>query len=200
MKQKRDLPMEEIQRLLEPGYMPIETGYFVQANGDCQVRALTRMPGCKGKMLDWWFGYIKDTATYKKWHPQAHAFFEWDDKWNPGHYIGATHVSHEYLGSDLKKLKMKFYDPAEIFDTSKFKAANVGAVICIDVYDIENNLDGHMVHLVRDTYFGCELRSRMWLKQAPLEAGKAVLQHASEEFGNLADFLAQLYAKETARK
>jgi len=53
-----------------------------------------------------------------------------------------------------------------------------------------------MVHLVRGNYFGCELSSRMGLKQAPLEAGKRILHHASEEFGNLAYFLADLYYKD----
>ena len=50
--------MEEVHQLLDPGYLPIETGYYRLPNGQMHIAALTRMPGCKGKMVDWWFGYM----------------------------------------------------------------------------------------------------------------------------------------------
>jgi len=196
MRSKSDLPVEEINQLLEPGYMSIETGYYRLPNGYMHVRVLTRMPRCKGKMVDWWFGYIKDTETYKMWHPKDHLFFEWDDKWSPGHYIGASHTVEELVGGQLLKVRIHFYDPAESFDGPRFEKAKVGAAICARVYNLQGVPDGHLIHFVRDTDFGCEMRSRFWLFQAPDIAGLGMMTHCMQEMGNLADFLPDLYAKE----
>jgi len=94
------------------------------------VAVLTKMPEAKGKMIDWWFGYPGDTAKYKRWHPEDHIIGEWDEHWSPGHYIGASHLVHEYLGGELNKLRITFYEPSEILDTAKFHEASVGAVVC----------------------------------------------------------------------
>jgi len=197
---KKELPVEEISQLLEPGYQPIETGYYRLPNGYMHVRVLTRMPRCKGKMVDWWFGYLSDTETYKMWHPKDHLALEWDEHWRPGHYIGASHTVEELVGGQLLKARIQFRDPAEFFDTSRFKEAKVGAVICANAYDLEEVPHGRIIHFVRDTDFGCEMRSRFWLFQAPDVAGMGLMVHCIEEMGNLADFLPELYARENASK
>ena len=196
-KERTDLPMAEINKLLEPGYLPIEAGYYRLPNGVMHVRVLVRMPRCKGKMVDWWFGYLKDTETYKMWHP-AHRFLQWDDKWSPGHYIGATHTIEEQMGPELSKVRIKFFDPAEVFDTSRFKAAKFTAV-CGDAIDDKGIPHGHLILTVRDTDYGCEMRNHLWLLNNPVEAiGLGLMTHNLEEMGNLADFLPDLYARETA--
>jgi hypothetical protein len=200
MTNKKDFPVEETSQLLKPGYQPIETGYYRLPNGHMHVRVLTRMPRCQGKMVDWWFGYLRDTETYKIWHPRAHLMLEWDSHWKPGHYIGASHTVEELVGGQLLKARIQFHDPAEFFDTSRFKAAKVGAVICANVYDLEEAPHGRLIHFVRDTDSGCEMRSRFWLFQAPDVAGLGLMVHCIEEMGNLADFLPELYAEENAGK
>ena len=185
-----------IDELLAPGYAPIETGYFRLPDGVMHTKALLRMPNCKGKMVDWWFGYLHDTTSYKFWHPD-HVYFKWDEKWSPGHYIGATHQGQEYLGGNLAKVQIKFHDPAEIFDTSKFKAANISAVIYAIVLKDNGQLDGHMIHSCRDTEYGCDMRSRFWFSEAPDAVGLGVMTHHLEEMGNLAEFLPGLYHRET---
>lgn len=195
----KEILKEEAGKLLAPGYSPLESGYYQMPNGDWQVRVLIRMPYCKGKMVDWWFGYIKDTATYKLWH-QDHQLFEWDDKWKPGHYIGATHRSREALGPEIADIKIKFYDPSEIFDTSKFTAAHISAAVCASVVDDEGQPHGEMIHCVRDTDFGCEMRNRFFLIGAPEPVAAGVLKHSLEEMGNLAQFLPYLYSRETANR
>ena len=193
---RTDLPIEELNQLLEPGYMPVETGYYRLPNGDMHVRILIRMPRCKGRMVDWWFGYMRDTETYKMWHP-AHRFFKWDEKWSPGHYIGATHTIEEQVGTELFKVRIKFYDPTEVFDGSRFKAAKVGAAVCGDAIDAQGIPHGHLIHTVRDTDYGCEMRNRFWLLHHPDDkVGLGVMTHNLEEMGNLADFLPALYARE----
>ena len=75
--------IEEMNQLLEPGYQSTETGYFRLPNGQMHVRVLTRMPRCKGKMVDWWFGYLDGTEKYKMWDPKSHLSLEWDEHWSP---------------------------------------------------------------------------------------------------------------------
>ena len=192
---KAGLPMDEVNQLLEPGYMSIEAGYYRLPNGDMHVRTLTRMPRCKGKMVDWWFGYIKDTETYKMWHPESHRYFEWDEHWSPGHYIGASHISKEDIGNGITTVRIQFFDPAEIFDTSEL--AKVGVAVCANAFNEQGNHHGRLVHFIRDTDYGCEMRNRFWLlHNPPDEIGPGVLKHNLDEMGNLADFLPDLYAKE----
>ena len=200
MTNKKELPIEEISQLLEPGYQPIETGYYRLPNGYMHVRVLTRMPHCKGKMVDWWFGYLRDTETYKMWDLKDHISLKWDEHWRPGHYIGASHTVEELVGGQLLKARIQFRAPAEFFDTSRFKEAKVGAVICANAYDLEEVPHGRIIHFVRDTDFGCEMRSRFWLFQASDVAGMGLMVHCIEEMGNLADFLPELYARENACK
>jgi hypothetical protein len=200
MMNKSDLPIEEANLLLEPGYTPVETGYYRLPNGHMHVRVLTRMPRCKGKMVDWWFGYLKDTETYKIWDPKDHLFLEWDKHWKPGHYIGASHTIEELMGEQVLKARIQFYDPSEIFDTSRFKEAKVGAVIYANAFDTQDVPHGRIIHFVRDTDFGCEMRSRFWLFHVPDIAGMGLMMHCIGEMGNLADFLPALYAKETGGK
>jgi hypothetical protein len=70
---------------------------------------------------------------------------------------------------------------------------------------------GHVIHLCRDTAYGCEMRSRFWigdfdppsiapdretrLQRISDSVGPAVLQHCHEEMTILAGFLPELYAR-----
>ena len=191
--------IEEANQLLEPGYLPMETGYQRLSNGHMYVAVLVRMPRCKGKMVDWWFGYMGDTEKYKLWHPKDHLKGEWEN-WSPGNYIGATHVMKEYMGGEIMKGRAYFRDPSEFFDTSRFDEAKVGAAICADGKSEENVKRAQLIHFARDTEFGCEMRSRFWLFHADETRGAAVMKHCYEEMGHLADFLPDLYVKENAGK
>ena len=192
--------IEEVSKLLEPGYLPFETGYTRLSNGQIYIAVLTRMPRCAGKIVDWWFGYAGDTSKYKLWHPTDHVIGDWDEHWKPGHYVGASHLVHEYIGGELVKLRITFREPSEFFNTSRFKEARVGAVICGNVGLLEEKGQiGNLMHFVRDTDYGCEMRSRFWLFDAPDKLGAGLMQHCIEEMGNLADLLPDLYKKETSK-
>jgi len=191
--------MEEVNQLLEPGYLKTETGYFRLPNGHLHVAVLVRMPRCKGKMVDWWFGYMGDTEKYKMWHPKDHLLGEWEN-WRSGHYIGATHIIEEHMGEGIMKGKAYFRDPSEFFDTSRFEDAGVGSAVCADALTEKDDHMGNIIHFARDTDFGCEIRSRFWLFNADDAAGAAVMKHCYEEMGYLADLLPDLYAKETSNR
>lgn len=198
-----ELPLKHVNRLLEPGYLPFESGYMRLSDGFFLVAALTRMPYCNGKMVEWWFAYglspKEHTATYKLWHPVDHIYGAWDDKWRPGNYIGASHIVEETLGGKppIAKLRICFQDPSKFFEVSKLKKAHATAV-CAKLYfrkDGEDVETGAMTHFVRDTDFGCEMRSRFWLNPAyaNYDMAKNLFQHCVEEMRNLAVILPYLY-------
>jgi hypothetical protein len=101
------------------------------------------------------------------------------------------------MGGHIVNLRITFKDPAEYFDTSKFEEANVGAVIFAETrLQGDDQLRSHLTHFVRDTDFGCEMRSNFWRVSGDEQAAKANLSHCYEEMGYLADLLPDLYAKE----
>ncbi len=186
----------ESNRLLEPGYMTLEAGYYRLPNGQMHVAALTRMPRCKGKMVDWWFGYLDGTEKYKMWDPESHIRWEWDEHWRYGQYIGASSIVEKRVFERKLQIRIHFRDPAEFLETSTFEEAQVGAVICANVYDLEKIPLCRLIHLVRDTHFGCEMRSRFWLFHASDKDAGRTMQHCIEEMGRLADLLPDLYNRE----
>jgi hypothetical protein len=207
--------------LLLPGYLPFESGYADLGDGRKVVAALTRMPGCRAKMVDWWFSWLGGTEQYKWWHPTDHVFSDWENRVD-GKYIGGAHLVHEYLAGQsgpLYKLRIAFHDPAELFDPVRYRESGAVAV-CARIGDLEHPVDfGRMVHFVRDTDYGCEMRSRFWLgliqsrdpnltisaerarelRQANVndELARRLHQHASEEMGYLAEILPTLYRRVT---
>jgi hypothetical protein len=86
------IDIRQVDDLLRPGYLPFESGYADLGDGRKVVAALTRMPGCRTKMIDWWFSWLGGTDQYKLWHPTDHLFSDWEDRVG-GKYIGGAHLS-----------------------------------------------------------------------------------------------------------
>ena len=207
--------------LLKPGYLAFESGYKDLAGGKKLVAALTRMPRCRAKMVHWWFSWLGGTDQYKLWHPRDHVFSDWENRVD-GNYIGASHLVQEYLaGSDgpLHRLRIDFHEPSETFDAAAYRAGGALAV-CARIGEMEAPVHhGRMVHFVRDTDYGCEMRSRFWLgvladrqtgtllpEQVAIglrkqhlndEFARRLHQHATEEMGYLAELLPILYRQVT---
>lgn len=215
------MEFERANDLLSPGYLPFESGYTELGDGRRLVAALTRMPGCRAKMVDWWFSWLGGIEWYRLWHPRDHVFSDWENRVD-GRYIGASHLVHEYLAGDdgpLYKLRINFQEPTSFFDPARYKAAKVMAV-CARIGDLEHPVDfGRMTHFVRDTDYGCEMRSRFWLgiiesrdpavvlsedqiagmrrSNVNAELARRLHQHATEEMGYLAEILPVLYRRHT---
>lgn len=209
--------------LLADSYMSTETGVHRHPNGIYEVAALTRMPGVKAEMVRWWFAdYMQTTEHYKRWHPTAHVWMDWENK-VPGAYVGASHLVHEYIGTDLVKLRIQFVPPEEILTDAQLKADDVAVCARVGLLETPINVT-RMCHIIRNTEFGAEMRSRFWMGHisgrdgndsvASIEGvlgntylvralalgesdARAVMIHAIEEMGILADFLPGLYAQET---
>ena len=215
------MEFEQANDLLKPGYLAFESGYQSLSDGKRLVAALTRMPGCRAKMVHWWFSWLGGTDQYKLWHPTDHVFSDWENRID-GNYIGASHLVHEYLAGPsgpLYKLRIDFHDPTETFDSASYKTSGAHAV-CARVGLLEVPLHtGRMTHFVRDTDYGCEMRSRFWLgliahrdpaiKLPPDEIramraenltedfARRLHQHCVEEMGYLAEILPVLYRRVT---
>jgi len=207
------------------GYSKHETGVSRQSNGVYLVRALTRMPGVKAHMIRWWFSdYMQTTEHYKRWHPTAHVWMDWENK-KPGEIVGASHLVHEYIGKDLNKLRIQFVEPSAFL--GPIDEHEDQFIVCARAGELETPINlSSMCHIVRNTEWGAEMRSIFWLGHVARREGNGevisleglvgntalarfllvdeqfavdLMTHAIEEMGYLADFLPQLYLGETGK-
>ncbi len=191
-----NFPKEILNEMLTPGYGPLETGYKKLPGGVTLACTYTRFPYAKGKMIEWWFGtYLHNTQSYKLWHPD-HTSFTWDDKKKPGTVIGATHISEELIGKELIPMRISFYDPADVFDVTKFKKANIGCALVAEIRGPDGKANSTFLHIMRDTSFGCEMRNRFLFVNTTEQIVKGIIKHNLEEMGSLAEFLPGLYLRE----
>ena len=188
-----DIPKEILKDVVSPGIGPLETGYKEFTDGSMLISAYIRMDNCKGKMVNWWFGsFLTNTQSYKLWHPD-HNSFEWDDKKQPGTPVGGTHLSEEILGGVSVPMTISFYDPKELFSEQELKDGGISCALTGEVHLPDGTMSAAVIHLVRDTPHGCEMRNRFWLPVGDVEAGRGMLQHNLAEMGNLAQILPTLY-------
>ncbi|MEW6525508.1 MAG: phloretin hydrolase [Spirochaetota bacterium] len=168
------LRFEDINRLLEPGYLNDEIGYCIMPDGSGFASMLTIMPGVTGTMLDWWFvWHPQEPLRYKIWYPGAHISNSvnnskrLNDKSLPLHErnFHITHYPVENIGKGVEKLSITFVPPEEFgFDVSRFSASSIETVICGVVgYPGLNVQHTYIVHCARKINSGIELRSRFWL-------------------------------------
>ena len=223
------LPFSEIHHLLDPGKLPIESGFSRLATGEIYVAVNTPMPGVSGKMIDWWFGWHSDESQrYKLWHPRAHMKAEMNistvdtpELSDRERYIGNTSYVDEYIGTGMQRLAIQFRSPGEFdLDESRFESAGVQTAVCANVGLAHAPFNfGKLVHLIRETQDGCEMRSRFWLGRLTLrslpddhvvnrllgsrqlsrvavgrELGHDMVVHCAMEMTHLASFLPQLHA------
>ncbi len=228
------LPLADAHRLLEPGPLALETGHARFDDGTVFVAVSTEFPGATPEMIDWWFAWHgEETERYKLWHPQAHLFTQWRYARGatPGlgdreRYVGNTSWVDEYIGPALNRLAIRFRPPGELgLDESRFDDAGVGTAVCARVGFSDRPVDaGHLIHLMRRTENGCEMRSRFWIgdphvrflpegnpvdrmlstraargAMLPRRMGHHLLVHCAEEMNHLASFLPELYAQETGQ-
>lgn len=219
--------ISEVDQLLQAGYLALENGFTRLDNGQVFVSVLTRMPGVSGKMIDWWMGWHPvESQRYKLWHPRAHVANRaekmiGDDPAisDRDKYLHNSNYVTEYVGADLLEIEIRFSEPSDFFDTRGFQEANVGTAICGVVGFRKLPVSfGLLIHLIRETDDGCEMRSRFWLGNiafrglpgkeilnritatrflrrhaVPLSMGRDLLVHCGMEMNHLASFLPDLY-------
>jgi hypothetical protein len=219
-------PVSEAHRLLEPGDLALENGFTRLTNGQVFVAAKTRMPRVTGAMVDWWMGWHPmESQRYKLWHPRAHVANRMErpvgddpDLSDREKYLENPNYVTEYVGNDLLDIVITFSEPSAFFDVSRFAEAGVTTAICgtVGLQRAPVRI-GFLLHLIRETADGSEMRSRFWLgniellgraralnrlasapfaarRAATLSMGRDLLVHCGMEMNHLAGFLPDLYA------
>jgi DAPG hydrolase PhiG domain len=155
--------------LLDHSYLDMETGYARLDNGILYVSVITDTPAVSGEMIDWWFSWHDTDKAYTLWHPRDHISAVWQHKPDLSkslrdQYIGNTSQIIEYIGSNLEYLNVSLKPPKTYFDTSRFnQSGNATAVCARGGQRRENIWTAHLIHLMRNTTRGTEMRSRFWL-------------------------------------
>ena len=166
------LDLKEADRLVDPGYLPLENGTTKLATGEIFVAVLTEMPGVTGTMFEWWMGWhYMEHQRYKLWHPRAHVAngtkgMRGDDpELSDREKYMTTHFVTEYVGNDLQEIKISFEDPEAYFSrTSEFKPNGITATVCGTVGLQRAPVTiGRLIHQIREVDGGAEMRSRFWL-------------------------------------
>ena len=149
------------------------------------VAVRTPMPGVKADMVRWWFAdFLNTTEHYSWWHPEDHVWMDWENK-KPGEVIGSSHLVHEYIGSELSKLRIQFIDSSEFFGFNPNDEDTF--VICARVGLLEQEINtAKMCHVVRNTHTGAEMRSRFWLGHVAKRDGNETIRSFEGFVGNMA--------------
>lgn len=182
--EKDALLFENINDLLNPGYLPLENGYAYFSDGSLFVAVLTKMPSITGEMIDWWFWWNpQNPLRYKIMYPQAHfgtglgidiqTFLKKSGTYHKRLWNTTTYPVED-IGAGKNHFTMHFVPPEKFgFDTSQFKNANVATVICGITGSVKNKLKQHafMCQFVRRINNGVEIRSRCWIGHTILVNG-----------------------------
>ena len=148
----------------------------------------------------------------------------WQGELSDDTHIGSEHLVTEYFsGLPTQDLVVQFRDPDESFDAGLYrKARGSGAVTgaVLARVGLGQNpprlpdgrvLGGRLLHIARDTDWGMALRSHFYMgadlpdaglspdqiaAEVTAEFGRALLQHAYDEFTFLSRFLPALYVAE----
>ncbi len=175
-------PIDEADRLVEPGYLPFENGCTTLRSGEIFVAVLTEMPGVTGAMFEWWMGWhYMEHQRYKLWHPRAHMANGTKEMAGDDPHLGdrekymTTHFVTEYIGHVKQDITITFTDPAEVFsDPSRHAEAGITATVYGTVGLQRAPITiGRLIHQIREVEGGSEMRSRFWLGRPELKgAGK----------------------------
>ncbi len=211
------MQIEDMPRLLDDGYLDLETGVRPLADGTILVAALTSMPGVSAEMVRWWFAdFMQTTEHYKWWHPIDHHWMDWENK-KPGEFVGAHHLVDETIGGMREKLRIEFLDPVDVFSAERLESFDGVAVPAVSGPMDAPFSVARMCHVVRNQPWGAEMRSRFWLGviegrdgveppdlrgpdgtlPIPPALPGGLQRHCSEEMSYLAAFLPDLHRRET---
>jgi hypothetical protein len=154
--------------LARPGYHHMETGWTRRDNGVTAIACRTDMPGVTAAMWDWWFGWLGgDTARYKLWCPDSHQFIAVGEDRNGDRsltdrqrYVGNVFYADEYLGGVLHRLTIRMVDPATLGIDQRPDTLYVFARVGFTQLPL---LVGWLIHQIRPTNDGAEMRSRFFL-------------------------------------
>jgi len=222
------LPLSEMNQLLDPGYHEIETGYCITKDGLGYIAVNNELPGCTIDMLRWWFVWhaAGGNLRYRIWNPKCHfaiAIADQDKRKivDPrvslrDKYTDMDHFVVEDVGIGAENIVIRFKKHENMgFDKEKFKNSPTAEIIGgYGTSESRGNPSGFkasaiMIHSMRETSGGIELRTRFWMGarivegkahkvippfvRIPIEAPMGLAFHNVEEFSHLATILPEIY-------
>jgi DAPG hydrolase PhiG domain len=208
--------LERANELQLTDYQPVENGYALEADGSLRIAIRTDMPQLQPAMWDWWFGWHGSEASrYKLWHPKAHQHAVWKDGRADVAYVGRTSLIEEYIGASMEKASIRFVDPTELgLPPNSARQVHICARLGYRDYPIDF---GWLIHQVRATPTGAEMRSRFWVGgphiesrrkgwvprmvvkalaaiiRLPARRGHDLMEHCAAEMHHLAQRLPAIY-------
>jgi len=185
------LPLSEIDKLLDPGYHEVETGYCITNDGLGYVAVNNVFPGCTIDMMRWWFAWhaAGGNLRYRIWCPPYHhaiavadqdrqKFFDsnipFEDK-----YTNIDHFVVENCGGGDENILIRFKKVKDMgFDMEKYKNSPTKEII--GGYGTSEfrfapaafKAPAVMMHTMREIEGGIEFRTRFWMGARIVE-GKA---------------------------
>ncbi|QCX33301.1 hydrolase [Caloramator sp. E03] len=170
---------EDINKLLDPGYHEVETGYCILPNGAGYVAVNNKFPGVTVDMINWWFAWhALEDMRYMLWFRKGHFGIEISEEdrriiLDPNtpmvkKFQGRTHYVVEDTGGGVEDIQISFLSPEELgFDMDRFKPPAVGTVIAANGVSQPRaggpKAPAIMLHFVREIPGGVEFRSRFWM-------------------------------------
>jgi phloretin hydrolase len=216
------LSLSDIDRLLDPAPAIGETGWCTLDDGVGYVAVRTAMPLVSTAMVDWWFDWHpREPIRYRIWHPRAHRSNSVELPAVPGAkaHWGTVHHPVEDVGIGMVHARIAFKRPTELGMSVDLPAGAtiVGGYAGDDRRHIQHTI---MVHVFLNEGSGVVLRSRFWIgaairpygvlgplgqrllnnravRRAIIPAGvtRALANHCTEEYANLATLLPELYER-----
>ena len=162
------LPLSDLDRLLDPAPLPVETGWSTFPDGVGYVAVRTPMPEVSGGMVDWWFDWhARDALRYRIWHPEAHSDNSIEAPVGAGakRHWGAVHHPVEDVGTGEVHARIAFLRPTELgFSTDALDDPAVATIVCGLVGDDRRRVrHSAMAHVFLVEGEGLVLRSHFWL-------------------------------------
>jgi len=219
------LALDDLDRLLDPAPLAVESGWCTMADGSGYVAVRTAMPEVSAEMVDWWFDWHpRDAVRYRIWHPKAHR----DNSLQPPSQVGtkahwgAVHHPVEDIGTGVIRARIAFCRPSELgFSGDALDMPAVGTIVCGYAGDDTRRMrHTAMAHVFLRDGAGVVLRSRFWIGAAirpygplgplgasllnnrlirgvtiPSDAARGLANHCAEEYTNLASLLPELHER-----
>jgi hypothetical protein len=219
------LPIDDRNKLFEPGYMPCEIGYCPLPDGTAYLANLTAMPEVTSEMFEWWFAWHPlDDLRYRIWDPDDHVYAR---TLNPERNLdqtlpmrertwGVRHHVLEDIGAGEDELIIEFERPSVLgYDESRVGTKHCSAMMAANGHSPNPGpgaMAAVMTHFVRELDRSIELRTRFWIGnqivngkavsvlppgvRIPAEAAFGLFAHNLKEFTNLSTLLPLLYTEE----
>jgi hypothetical protein len=207
------LPLAELERLLDPAPLAVETGWCTLPDGIGFVAVRTPMAGVSAEMVEWWFDWHPgDPLRYRIWHPVAHFDNSVERPAVAGAkpHWGAVHHPVEDVGTGTVRARIAFLPPSGLgFASDALDDPRVGTIVCGLVGDDSRRVrHSAMAHVFLAEGDGLVLRSHFWLgakipfgnrvvRRLGMPSGlpRALAGHCAEEYANLATLLPELYRR-----